>query len=122
MIFYTLLGPCHLAEIHDDKIILKKRLWFKLLSGPSEIRVWKLEDLCQFALNDTRPFFWGKIEWKTFTGDRGSFHFSKHPLMMKKIESYFQKMIIKNHQHHFALQNNLKTTKTGHPAEQNLAA
>ncbi len=122
MIFYTLLGPCYFAEIHDEKIILKKRLWFKILSGPGVTQTWKLEDLCQFTLIKTPAFFWGKLEWKTFSGESGFLYYSTNPLMMRKIEVYFQKRIIKNHQHHFALQNKSKPSKTNLPSAQNIAA
>jgi hypothetical protein len=98
MIFYTILGPSHLIEIHEDKIILMKRTWLKLVTGSGPIKIWKLDDLAQFNITIPQYLLWGKVEWKSFDGHSGAFRFSTNTLMMKKIELYLQKKILKNHQ------------------------
>lgn len=98
MIFYTLQGPSHSLEIHDDKIHLKKKNWFRLFASKPELAAWDLENLSQFNITVPQYILWGKVEWKSFDGTSGSFRFSTNAIMMKKIELYLQKRIIKNHQ------------------------
>lgn len=98
MIFYTLKGPGHTLEIHDDKICLKKRSWLWIFGGKGSTRTWEIEKLSQFNITIPQYLLWGKVEWKDFAGEAGAFRFSTNPLMMKKIELYLQKRIIKNHQ------------------------
>jgi hypothetical protein len=98
MIFYTIKGPSHLIEIHEDRMILKKRLWLKILTGPGIIKSWQLEELSHFSITIPQYLFWGKLEWKDFSGRPGTLRFSTNSIMMKKIESYLQKRILKNYQ------------------------
>lgn len=98
MIFYTLKGPSHSLEIHDDKILLKKRTWLRLFSTKAPAKVWTMEGLAQFNITIPQYLLWGKVEWRSFDGNYGTFRFSTNPIMMKKIELYLQKKIIKNHQ------------------------
>ncbi len=99
MIFYTLQGPSHSLEIHDDKILLKKKTWWKIFSSKTPVQVWKLDELAQFNITIPNYIFWGRVEWSTFEGSRGYFRFSTNPAMMKKIELYLQKRIWKNSTH-----------------------
>lgn len=94
MIFYTIQGPGHELEIHDDKMKLTKKPWLKQFSRKDAVRVWELKNLSGFEL--TPNFFWGKIEWRAEDGTKGSFRFSTNPEMVRKIEKYMQKMILKN--------------------------
>ena len=99
MIFYTLQGPKYELEIHEDRIKLIKKSWMYFLTRNTEVRIWDIKDLSQFQI--TVPKFLiisGKIEWQTFDGQIGFFKFSTHPAMVKKIEAYIQKRVIKNHQ------------------------
>lgn len=99
MIFYTLQGPTYELEIYEDKIRLIKKSWFRLFSKNHQIHVWSINELAQFEI--TVPKFLmisGKLQWSTFQGEQGTFRFSTHPAMVKKIESYLQKRVIKNHQ------------------------
>ncbi|MFP5387059.1 MAG: hypothetical protein ACLGHN_13345 [Bacteriovoracia bacterium] len=99
MIFYTLQGPGYELEIHDDKLRIIRKSWFSFLGKNSSSLTWEIKDLSQF--NITVPKFFmisGKIEWQTFKGEKGHFRFSTNPLMVKKIEAYIQKKVIKNHQ------------------------
>lgn len=98
MIFYTLKGPSHSLEIHDDKILLKKRTWLNLFTSKTPPQIWTMETLAQFNITMPMEVLWGKVEWKSFDGNSGSFRFSTNPVMMKKIELYLQKKITKNHQ------------------------
>jgi hypothetical protein len=97
VIFYTLQGPSHCLEIHEDKILLQKRAWFRLF-GKTQVKTWGIQDLAQFNITMPRYLLWGKVEWKSFDGQKGLFRFSTNPVMMKKIELYLQKKILKNHQ------------------------
>ena len=95
MIFYTLQGPQHRLEIHDDKIkLIKKPLW-RLFKNQNEIEEWSLQELSKFQISVPKVI-WGKLEWSTFNGSQSSFHFSTNNLMMIKIEKYVQKLINKN--------------------------
>ncbi len=123
MIFYTILGPSHLIEIHDDKIILMKRTWLKLVTGSGPMKTWKLDDLSQFSITIPQYLLWGKVEWKSFDGNAGAFRFSTNSLMMKKIELYLQKRILKNHQKHLGgLSPKAKLAANIAAGTQNLAA
>ena len=99
MIFYTLKGPSYELEIYEDKIRIVKKPWVKIFSRKQETLDWPIKDLSQFEI--TVPKFMmvsGKLEWHTFGGDVGQFRFTTTPAMVKKIETYIQKRVIKNHQ------------------------
>lgn len=96
MIFYTIQGPGHKLEIHDDKITLTKKSWLRTLSKKDSGRVWELKSLSGFEISVPHYFLWGKIEWRSYDGTKGSFRFSTNPEMVRKIEKYMQKMILKN--------------------------
>lgn len=99
MIFYTLKGPSYELEIYEDKIRLVKKPWVKIFSRKQETLDWPIKDLSQFEI--TVPKFMmvsGKLEWHTFNGEVGQFRFTTTPAMVKKIETYIQKRVIKNHQ------------------------
>lgn len=119
MIHYTLQGPSYELEIHEDKIKLIKKPWLKVFTRKSETTSWEITNLAQFEI--TVPKFLmisGKIQWTTFNGETGTFRFSTNPVMVKKIEAYLQKRVIKNH-HAF---NNVKalpeTKRRDKPLEQ----
>lgn len=97
MIFYTLKGPKYNLEIHDDKIKLVKRTWWRLLSSKNELLEWKLDELSQFQIASPK-FIWGKLEWANYGGNTSSFRFSTNTVMMDKIEKYMHKLILKNFQ------------------------
>ncbi len=94
MIFYTIQGPGHELEIHDDKLKLNKKSWFK--SKRITISEWDLNSLSGFEIAVPQFILWGKIEWRSYDGTKGSFRFSTDAEMVKKIEKYMQKMILKN--------------------------
>lgn len=99
MIFYTLKGPSYELEIYEDKIRLVKKPWIKIFSRKQETLDWPIKELSQFEI--TVPKFMlvsGKLEWHTFNGEVGQFRFTTTPAMVKKIETYIQKRVIKNHQ------------------------
>lgn len=96
MIFYTIQGPGHQLEIHDDKMTLTKKTWLKQFSKKECSRDWELKSLSGFEVSVPHYFLWGKIEWRSYDGTKGSFRFSTNPEMVKKIEKYMQKMILKN--------------------------
>lgn len=99
LIFYTLKGPSYELEIYEDKLRLVKKPWFKIFSKKEEPKVYEIKELSQFEI--TVPKFMmisGKLEWHTFNGDTGHFRFTTTPAMVKKIETYLQKRVIKNHQ------------------------
>ncbi|WP_408096063.1 hypothetical protein ACJVC5_13555 [Peredibacter sp. HCB2-198] len=98
MIFYTLQGPSHELEIHDDKLSLIKKGWRTVFSKENPVISWELQALSRFEITAPKFLFWGKIEWQTYDGHRGSFRFSTNPVMVKKIESYMQKRILKDFQ------------------------
>lgn len=100
MIFYTIQGPGYELEIHDDKMKLTKKTWLKQLSRKDAVKTWELKSLAGFEMTAPHFFLWGKIEWKSEDGSRESFRFSTNPEMVKKIERYMQKMILKNIQRH----------------------
>lgn len=99
MIFYTLKGPSYELEIYEDKLRLVKKPWIKLFWKKEEPKDYEIRELSQFEI--TVPKFMmisGKLEWHTFAGDTGQFRFTTTPAMVKKIETYLQKRVIKNHQ------------------------
>ncbi len=98
MIFYTLKGPRFELEIHENKLRLHKKGWiskFRKNGGPED---WNMEGLSHFEITIPQYILWGKLEWQTFDGKKGSFRFSTNSDMVKKIEKYLQKVIIRNHQ------------------------
>jgi hypothetical protein len=98
LIFYTLQGPNHHLEIHDDKLRLIRSGWFYRLSKEPRHIDWDLETLAHFEITIPQYILWGKLEWRNFDGAQGSFRFSTDAAMVKKIEKYLQKLIIRNHQ------------------------
>jgi len=99
LIFYTLQGPTSKLEIYDDKIKLLKGAWSHLFTKKEMGDSWKINELSYFEITVPKfLFFSGKIEWTTFSGEKGTFRFSTNPQMVKKIEIYLQKRVIKNHQ------------------------
>jgi len=99
LIFYTLKGPSYELEIYEDKIRLVKKPWVKIFSRKQETLEYPIKELSQFEI--TVPKFMmvsGKLEWHTFGGEVGQFRFTTTPAMVKKIETYLQKRVIKNHQ------------------------
>lgn len=98
MIFYTLFGPGQKLEIHDDKIVLSKTGLNRLLTRKLKYTVWDLQRLSKFQISVPKYLLWGKLEWSDFNGNHGEFSFSTNPQMMKKIELYLQKKVIKNHE------------------------
>jgi hypothetical protein len=98
LIFYTLQGPTCKLEIYEDKILLIKRSWLSLFLRKESPNFWKICELSQFEITVPKfLIFSGKIEWATFNGSKGTFRFSTNATMMKKIETYLQKRVIKNH-------------------------
>jgi hypothetical protein len=95
MIFYTLQGPQSKLEIHDDKIRLTKNTWWNAMRGTEQIIEYKLDDLSQFNITSAK-LIWGKLEWKTFDGMKCAFRFSTNSVMMRKIEKYMHKLVLKN--------------------------
>jgi hypothetical protein len=95
VIFYTLQGPTYHLEIHEDKIKLIPRGWSRLFTPKSENLEWKLQDLGQFQISVPK-LVWGKLEWSTFDGRKGSYRFTTNAIMVSKIEKYLHKIIIKN--------------------------
>jgi hypothetical protein len=99
LIFYTLQGPTSKLEICEDKIRVIRRTWAWILGRNENPDHFKISELSHFEITVPKfLFFSGKLEWTTFSGHRGSFRFSTNPAMVKKIETYLQKRVIKNHQ------------------------
>ncbi len=99
MIFYTLQGPTHELEIYEDRIRLVKRPWTQLFSRREQVTEWKIGALAHFEISVPKfLFFSGKLQWSTFDGTSGAFRFTTNPTMVKKIETYLQKRVLKNHQ------------------------
>lgn len=95
MIFYTLQGPTYHLEIHEDKIKLIPKGWAWIFTPKNECLEWKLQDLSQFQISVPK-FVWGKLEWSTFDGRKGTYRFTTNAVMVSKIEKYLHKLIIKN--------------------------
>lgn len=99
MIFYTLQGPTYELEIYEDKIRLVKKPWISIFSRKPETDTFPINDLSHFEIAVPKfMFFSGKLHWTTFKGETGTFRFSTNATMVKKIETYLQKRVIKNHQ------------------------
>lgn len=96
MIFYTIQGPGYKLEIHDDKMKLSKKSWLKQFSRKDAIKTFEIKSLAGFEISTPHFLFWGKIELKRDDGSKETFRFSTNPEMVKKIEKYMQKMILKN--------------------------
>lgn len=104
MIFYTLKGPSYELEIYEDKIKLIRKNWLSYFSKTPDCHTWKISELSQFEI--AVPKFMmisGKLQWQTFSGETGTFRFSTTPAMVKKIETYLQKRVIKNHEALYAV-------------------
>lgn len=95
LIFYTLQGPQSTLEIHDDKIKVTKKSWWSTLSRQDQVLEFRLNDLAQFQIASSK-IIWGRLEWSTFDGGKGSFRFSTNAVMMDKIEKYMHKLVLKN--------------------------
>lgn len=102
MIFYTLQGLKYRLEIHDDKIKLIKKGLFGIFPSRQENQEWELNELSQFQITSPK-FIWGKLEWKTFDGDKTTFKFTTNSTMVSKIERYMHKLVLKNYQKRQAL-------------------
>lgn len=99
MIFYTLQGPSFKLVIHEDKICLEKKPWTQLFSKKDLQETFPINELSKFEIAAPKfMFFSGKLYWETFTGQTGTFRFTTHPLMVRKIEIYLQKRVFKNHE------------------------
>jgi hypothetical protein len=102
LIYYTLKGPQYKLEIHEDSLRLVKNSWFSLGREDNKITAWEIGQLALFEISVPKfMFFSGKIQWQTFDGDKGSFKFSTCPAMVKKIETYLQKRVLKNREEKF---------------------
>ena len=97
MIFYTVQGPSYKLEIHDDHLRLVKKSWFNLVTKQRPVEAWEIQNLSRFEISVPK-LIWGKLEWEDFQGVKGSFRFTTTPAMVKKIETYLQKRVLKNHQ------------------------
>lgn len=96
MIFYTLSGPKFKLEVHDDKIKLVRRVWWKLLSREPQISTWEVQNLSTFTMTNPSFLSMGRLEWQSVNGQKGGFRFTTNAEMVKKIERYLQEKIIKN--------------------------
>lgn len=94
MIFYTLSGPGHILEIHDDKLLLSKKGLRNFFSKQRH-QEFGLNELISFEITMPKFLFWGRVEWTTSSGQKGSFNFTTNYKMMKMIERYMQKKIEK---------------------------
>lgn len=103
MIFYTLKGPTHKLEIHDDKLHMHKKSWFRFLTKEPHTNVFVIDQLKNFEVSSPKFLFWGRLKWTTNEDQSGSFRFSTNSTMMTKIERYMQKRIEKNQQKVFEL-------------------
>jgi hypothetical protein len=99
LIFYTLKGLSYELEIYEDKIKLIRKNWLSFFSRTPGTQTWQIADLSQFEIAVPKMMMMsGKLQWQTFSGEKGSFRFSTTPAMVKKIETYLQKRVIKNHE------------------------
>ena len=101
MIFYTLKGPTHTMEIHDDKLLVHKKSWFRFLTKEPHLFTFDIDGLQSFEVSSPKFLFWGRLKWESSEGQRGSFRFSTNSTMLSKIERYMQKRIEKNQQKSF---------------------
>jgi len=97
MIFYTLQGPKHKLEIHNDKIKLIKKPWWRVFSYKNKTLEFKLSELSEFRVATPKTLM-GVLEWETFDGTKGTFTFTTNAKMMGMIEKYVHKLIVKNNQ------------------------
>lgn len=99
MIFYTIQGPKYNLEIHEDTIKLVPKKWFKFGDKNTPEMSWEIQKLSLFEMTRSKfMIFTGELKWETFEGSQGIFSFNTSAAMVKKIETYLQKRIIKNHQ------------------------
>lgn len=98
VIFYTLKGPTHDLEISEENIRLVKKPIFKFFTKTPKVHSWKIDELSKFEIADSKVVLCGKLHWQTFDGEDFSFRFTTNEVMMKKIEKYLQKKVLKNHQ------------------------
>lgn len=98
MIFYTLKGPTYELEISEENIRLVKKPLFKFFTKTPKVNSWKIDQLSKFEIIDSKMLLFGKLHWQTFEGEDFSFRFSTNEVMMRKIEKYLQKKVLKNHQ------------------------
>lgn len=96
MIHYTLQGPTYNLEIHEDKIYLKRKSWWKPFSSRKNDKTWNLDGLKVFNITEPQNYIWGKLEWESFDGAKGTLHFSTNGEVVQKIEKYMHKKILKN--------------------------
>ena len=96
MIFYTLSGPKFSLEVHDDKIKLVRRGWWRLLSREPQICTWEVQNLSYFTMTSPGLLKMGRLEWQSQNGHKGGFRFTTNAEMVKKIERYLQEKITKN--------------------------
>jgi radical SAM superfamily enzyme YgiQ (UPF0313 family) len=111
LIFYTLKGPSYKLEISENSLKLVKKSWFQFFTPKPHTESWEIDKLSVFEMS-SNTILGGKLQWQTFEGVEGSFRFSTSTLMVKKIETYLQKKVIKNHQNLNALKNVAPTTKS----------
>ena len=97
MIFYTLKGPTFELEISEQDLKLVKRPLLFFMKTP-KIHIWKIDELSKFEISDSKMLMCGKLHWQTFSGEDFSFRFTTNEVMMRKIEKYLQKKVLKNHQ------------------------
>ena len=99
MIFYTIQGPKYRLEIHENTIKLVPKKWFNIGESKAPEQSWEIQQLSLFEMTRSKfMIFTGQLKWETFEGSQGIFNFNTSPVMVKKIETYLQKRIIKNHQ------------------------
>jgi hypothetical protein len=103
VIFYTLSGPKFTLEVHDDKIKLVRRAWWKLLSREPQVSTWEVQNLSTFTMTNPSFLSMGRLEWQSVNGHKGRFRFTTNAEMVKKIERYLQEKIIKNEEKKIAL-------------------
>jgi hypothetical protein len=96
VIFYTIQGPAYELEIHDDKMKLTRKTWLRTFTRKDPMKVWDLKSLAGFQITTSHFWMWGKIQWKDEDGSYETFRFSTNPEMVRKIEKYMQKIILKN--------------------------
>ena len=97
MIFYTLQGPVYKLEIYSDRLRLVKKGLFGFVSRKDREINFPIQTLSQFEIAVPQFIWTGKLRWKSFNGVEETFRFSTNAAMVKKIETYLQKRIEKNH-------------------------